>query len=176
MFRGILNSNRCYLCNNSTLLQQNNIKLNCPNCKLNNLFAQVNNLKIPCVASNSNIETKVIPIAEPTITVLEELDKDNQTLQMINVDNDNQDSSSEDEEISYNIDDYVVKDYEKDLEMAIKESLQNVESCIICCDNSINAVFVPCGHYCCCHICAKKCKKKCPICRKKYKIIQKVYK
>ena len=80
-----------------------------------------------------------------------------------------------DEEIDYNIDDFVVDDYEKDLEKAIKLSLQNTKNCIICFDNKINAVFVPCGHLCCCYSCAAKCKKKCPICRKKNKLIQKIY-
>jgi hypothetical protein len=85
-------------------------------------------------------------------------------------------SESDEDVIPYDVKDYIINDYEKDLEMAINLSLKDKEFCIICFDNSINAVFIPCGHFCCCHKCAKKCAKKCPICRKKIKLVQKIYK
>ena len=85
-------------------------------------------------------------------------------------------TDSEEDVLPYDINDYIVNNYEKDLEMAINLSLKNKEFCVICFDKSINAVFIPCGHYCCCYKCAKKCAKKCPICRKKIKLVQKIYK
>ena len=89
--------------------------------------------------------------------------------------------SSSDEDISYDQDNFVLHNYEKDLEIAINLSLQSKknnddENCIICFDKKITTAFIPCGHLCCCFECAKKCKKKCPMCRKSNKSIQKIYK
>ena len=88
--------------------------------------------------------------------------------------------SSSDEDISYEQDNFVLHNYEKDLEIAINLSLQSKknndeEYCIICFDKKITTAFIPCGHLCCCFECAKKCKKKCPMCRKSNKSIQKIY-
>lgn len=47
--------------------------------------------------------------------------------------------------------------------------------CVICMDNKCEVVFVPCGHMCCCQICANKEVDYCPMCRgdieRKIKII-----
>ena len=85
------------------------------------------------------------------------------------------DCDCSEEEQNYNINEYVIKNYEKDLELAINLSLKDREFCVICFSNPINAVFVPCGHFCSCYFCAKKCKKRCPICRRKCKTIQKIF-
>ena len=90
------------------------------------------------------------------------------------------DESSSEEELSYDHEEFVLHNYEKDLEIAINLSLQykknnDDEHCIICFDKKITTAFIPCGHLCCCYECAKKCKKKCPMCRKSNKSIQKIY-
>lgn len=48
------------------------------------------------------------------------------------------------------------------------------EECKICFENPIDCVFVPCGHVACCHSCAKGVKM-CPFCRKKIKMVVKMY-
>lgn len=87
------------------------------------------------------------------------------------------DSDDEYEEVKFKTDDYILSDYEKDLETAINLSMKKKidNQCIICCDNNINVAFIPCGHFACCLYCAKKCKNQCPICRKNYKSLQKIY-
>jgi len=48
--------------------------------------------------------------------------------------------------------------------------------CSICMDAMVDSVFVPCGHMAACSGCAKKLHKKpCPVCRKKVKLVQRVY-
>jgi len=89
-------------------------------------------------------------------------------------------SDSDDESVTFNEEDFVLHNFEKDLEVAIHLSLkhkQNVEeeTCIVCFDKKITTAFIPCGHLCCCYDCAHKCNKKCPMCRKKNKTIQKIY-
>eukprot|EP00897_Mesotaenium_endlicherianum_P001883 jgi/Mesen1/1722/ME000138S00577 len=38
--------------------------------------------------------------------------------------------------------------------------------CVLCLENQYNAVFVPCGHMCCCTVCASQLRN-CPLCRKR---------
>jgi len=48
--------------------------------------------------------------------------------------------------------------------------------CAICMDAVVDTVFVPCGHMATCADCGKKLNKRpCPVCRKKIKIVQRVY-
>lgn len=55
-------------------------------------------------------------------------------------------------------------------------SLEASRDCNICLDSQINTVFVPCGHSSCCYQCAQRFyKKPCPICRKKVKIVQRLF-
>jgi len=72
---------------------------------------------------------------------------------------------------------YVLKNYEKDLELAINLSLIENEDnlCIICCDKKRDIAFIPCGHYICCNKCSNKCNENCPICRKKIIKKQKIF-
>lgn len=55
-----------------------------------------------------------------------------------------------------------------------KEKEPRVDECIICCENKKESVFVPCGHSCTCLSCGSKIKK-CPVCRKRYKSVIKLY-
>jgi len=41
----------------------------------------------------------------------------------------------------------------------------NSPACIICFENPVATVFVPCGHSCCCIECSKNFKTECPVCR-----------
>lgn len=52
-----------------------------------------------------------------------------------------------------------------------------VPECTICMDALVDTVFVPCGHMAACAACAKRLGKKppCPVCRKKIKIVQPVF-
>ncbi len=55
---------------------------------------------------------------------------------------------------------------------------EDLKNCIICCEKPKQAVFVPCGHKCCCETCAEKFinKHKCPFCKKSVEsIIKKVF-
>ena len=53
--------------------------------------------------------------------------------------------------------------------------IQAPKKCSVCLLNDQNTAFVPCGHLCCCHECATKCNKVCPICRRQSYFIQKIY-
>lgn len=46
-------------------------------------------------------------------------------------------------------------------------SVQNVNmiECVICLDLQCEVIFLPCGHFCCCSICAEKVPAECPMCR-----------
>ena len=128
-------------------------KIKCQLCQ-DKPYILDNNINIPCpICGSKSIKPKI---------------------KIVNI----QDNISEEdsEELKYNIDDFVVNDYEKDLENAIKLSLDSrKKNCQICFNSKINAVFVPCGHSYWCYDCAKKCKKRCPVCRKKCKMIQKIF-
>jgi len=41
----------------------------------------------------------------------------------------------------------------------------NDQNCIVCRDNKKDALFLPCGHVCCCCECGEKLDSKCPLCR-----------
>ena len=84
------------------------------------------------------------------------------------------DSSSEDEE-SLSYEKYVLKDYENDLALAIKLSLDMKKKCKICFDKEIDSIFLKCGHMYCCYRCAKNCKGKCPICRSEKSKVKRVF-
>jgi hypothetical protein len=47
--------------------------------------------------------------------------------------------------------------------------------CVICMDNRINTVMVPCGHFCICHPCARELSHVCPICRSHVQMVQRIY-
>lgn len=49
-----------------------------------------------------------------------------------------------------------------------------VKECVVCCENTVDIAFVPCGHFCCCQNCSVRLQE-CPICRVKIQIAQKIY-
>lgn len=52
----------------------------------------------------------------------------------------------------------------------------DLAKCKVCMENQIQTVFVPCGHLCMCIVCSEKYESdKCPICRKEYSHLIKVY-
>ncbi|XP_011706020.1 PREDICTED: E3 ubiquitin-protein ligase LRSAM1-like isoform X3 [Wasmannia auropunctata] len=57
-------------------------------------------------------------------------------------------------------------------------SIQNVNivECVICLDLQCEVIFLPCGHFCCCSICADKVSAECPMCRssieRKVRVVQ----
>ena len=56
-----------------------------------------------------------------------------------------------------------------------------LRECVICLFYSANCKFLPCGHISCCFGCGLRLRfredaGKCPICRKKVKIVEKIYK
>ncbi|KYN06489.1 E3 ubiquitin-protein ligase LRSAM1 [Cyphomyrmex costatus] len=57
-------------------------------------------------------------------------------------------------------------------------SIQNVNiiECVICFDLQCEVIFLPCGHFCCCSICAEKISAECPMCRslieRKVRVVQ----
>ncbi|XP_012530931.1 E3 ubiquitin-protein ligase LRSAM1 isoform X2 [Monomorium pharaonis] len=57
-------------------------------------------------------------------------------------------------------------------------SIQNVSmiECVICLDLQCEVIFLPCGHFCCCSICAEKVPAECPMCRgsieRKVRVVQ----
>jgi hypothetical protein len=193
MFRRIFSFKKCCTCS-----KEYNSKdtINCPTCnsKLGIIDSVDNDICLSKILGignffNYNGEIKYNKIKKLEIPV--EIIDDKENKEIVNkqesvkiVDQPDEDSGydtdseyeSEEDVTPYEVKDYIVNDYEKDLEMAINLSLKDKEFCIICFDNSINAVFIPCGHFCCFYKCAKKCAKKCPICRKKIKLVQKIYK
>ncbi|XP_018356186.1 PREDICTED: E3 ubiquitin-protein ligase LRSAM1-like isoform X2 [Trachymyrmex septentrionalis] len=58
------------------------------------------------------------------------------------------------------------------------DSIQNVNiiECVICFDLQCEVIFLPCGHFCCCSICAEKISAECPMCRslieRKVRVVQ----
>jgi len=58
-----------------------------------------------------------------------------------------------------------------------KEPENSSATCVICLDNEVNHIVIPCGHCCLCEGCSdiKALKSKCPICRKEILIITKMY-
>ena len=55
-----------------------------------------------------------------------------------------------------------------------KESKEG-NKCSVCLLDDRDTAFIPCGHFCCCNNCAKRCNYTCPICRKGANFIQKIY-
>ena len=53
---------------------------------------------------------------------------------------------------------------EKSEQISGHVSLEDQRKCKVCFESEANTVFTPCGHLCCCMICAKRLQK-CPICR-----------
>ncbi|KAI3410382.1 hypothetical protein GPALN_004483 [Globodera pallida] len=47
----------------------------------------------------------------------------------------------------------------------LEQPQQQQLQCVVCCDNKIETVYVPCGHACTCQKCADTVGDKCPICR-----------
>jgi hypothetical protein len=67
-------------------------------------------------------------------------------------------------------------------DMVVSSGLSNMEyksidpnMCLICLENSINIVIVPCGHSVACESCLSKCPNTCPICRTQIQAKQKIY-
>jgi hypothetical protein len=56
-----------------------------------------------------------------------------------------------------------------------RKIINDSKKCSCCLLNDQNTAFIPCGHLCCCHECAIKCNKICPICRQQSYLIQKIY-
>ncbi|XP_051576961.1 E3 ubiquitin-protein ligase MYLIP-B-like isoform X2 [Myxocyprinus asiaticus] len=54
------------------------------------------------------------------------------------------------------------------------QSLQEALTCILCCEEQINAAFCPCGHMFCCYNCASQLQC-CPVCRSEVDRVQLVY-
>ena len=199
MFRRIFSFKKCCICSNK-YISGNNV-LHCPTCNsslnsgnvayklglgellgINNFFNFDKDKKCSKI---KEIPDKEIVDEQESQDINKQDDqqksKDNDTKKQESEDSgydtdSEYESDSEEDILPYDVNDYIVNNYEKDLEMAINLSLKNKEFCVVCFDKSINAVFIPCGHYCCCYKCAKKCSKKCPICRKKIKLVQKIYK
>ena len=48
-------------------------------------------------------------------------------------------------------------------------------ACVICHDGVRDVIFIPCGHYCCCSLCAAKIADLCPVCRETIKLRNRVY-
>lgn len=134
-------------------------------------------LLIENIYESNNLINDFIKLAIKDVDVLEKENYYENEFILDSTESTNDSSQETEEEIDFNVEDYVVNDYEQDLETAINLSLASKKknTCIICCDNKINVAFIPCGHFVCCHECANKCKKKCPICRKKFKSLQKIY-
>ena len=194
MLKNILTLKKCYLCNNTCFLQGKKEYITCPSCKMNisaSLCSNIDNFKDNVLSNLKDKEEKLTYVKKDQIEKTDNFTNidliykistielgNNVLIPPVEEDTDSgydSDCDTSDEEAKYNIDDYVVKSYEKDLEMAINMSLKDQEFCIICYDKPINTVFVPCGHMSCCYKCGKKCESKCPICRKKIKTVQKIY-
>eukprot|EP01023_Acetabularia_acetabulum_P066169 TRINITY_DN8889_c0_g1_i1.p2 TRINITY_DN8889_c0_g1~~TRINITY_DN8889_c0_g1_i1.p2 ORF type:complete len:367 (-),score=54.78 TRINITY_DN8889_c0_g1_i1:151-1251(-) len=47
--------------------------------------------------------------------------------------------------------------------------------CVICMESRCDAVFVPCGHMCCCYACGERMSRRCPVCRSRSTSLVKVY-
>jgi hypothetical protein len=62
----------------------------------------------------------------------------------------------------------------------IEDFVADKDACIICQENKIDNVFIPCGHMCSCTPCATRMSQtgnnKCPLCRKDVMSMFKVYK
>uniref|UniRef100_A0A914H808 RING-type domain-containing protein n=1 Tax=Globodera rostochiensis TaxID=31243 RepID=A0A914H808_GLORO len=57
----------------------------------------------------------------------------------------------------------ILEQHQQQQQPSLKES-SSLE-CVVCCDNKIETVYVPCGHACTCQKCADEVGDKCPICR-----------
>eukprot|EP01025_Chloroclados_australasicus_P033008 TRINITY_DN3352_c0_g3_i2.p1 TRINITY_DN3352_c0_g3~~TRINITY_DN3352_c0_g3_i2.p1 ORF type:complete len:384 (+),score=42.36 TRINITY_DN3352_c0_g3_i2:60-1154(+) len=55
------------------------------------------------------------------------------------------------------------------------EETGNGNLCVICMENRCDAVFVPCGHMCCCYACGERMSRRCPVCRGRSTSLVKVY-
>ena len=69
-----------------------------------------------------------------------------------------------------------LKDNEKvviDLRKQLQE--QSSKTCVVCLSADANMVFVPCGHVCTCRECSKRLQNNCPICRRRFTSLVRVY-
>eukprot|EP01105_Mastigella_eilhardi_P016371 TRINITY_DN3738_c0_g1_i6.p2 TRINITY_DN3738_c0_g1~~TRINITY_DN3738_c0_g1_i6.p2 ORF type:complete len:142 (-),score=33.31 TRINITY_DN3738_c0_g1_i6:528-953(-) len=60
------------------------------------------------------------------------------------------------------------------VKLAAPNALQPGQECCVCLEHQSNTIFIPCGHLCCCSVCALKLDK-CPQCRApgaKYHVFQ----
>jgi hypothetical protein len=78
-----------------------------------------------------------------------------------------------DEIIYDNILKYIKEEDREDEDIKIKEDVN--DKCAICMNNERTNVFVPCGHVCICDYCKDNIGNKCPLCRKSYTQIMKIY-
>lgn len=60
------------------------------------------------------------------------------------------------------------------LERLVEERILEAVTCIICVDNQMDTMFLPCGHIAACRQCAEKCDR-CPLCRAKLECVQKAF-
>jgi hypothetical protein len=58
--------------------------------------------------------------------------------------------------------------------VAINSFSMPTGQCVVCMSATINILYRPCMHVCCCSVCAQQCKL-CPLCRKPVQIMEKVY-
>ncbi len=64
-----------------------------------------------------------------------------------------------------------------ELSMGESDKIDEEKSCVVCMENSRDAVVVPCGHTACCYSCleALPVPRMCPICRVEVRMVQKMY-
>ncbi|XP_055608302.1 E3 ubiquitin-protein ligase MYLIP [Uranotaenia lowii] len=60
------------------------------------------------------------------------------------------------------------------LERLVEERIMEAVTCIICADNMMDTMFLPCGHITACLQCAKQCDR-CPLCRTNVECVQKAF-
>eukprot|EP01026_Neomeris_dumetosa_P055541 TRINITY_DN5055_c0_g1_i1.p1 TRINITY_DN5055_c0_g1~~TRINITY_DN5055_c0_g1_i1.p1 ORF type:complete len:346 (-),score=29.68 TRINITY_DN5055_c0_g1_i1:245-1282(-) len=57
----------------------------------------------------------------------------------------------------------------------VQDDVGNGGLCVICMEARCDAVFVPCGHMCCCYACGERMNRRCPVCRSRATSLVKVY-
>lgn len=60
------------------------------------------------------------------------------------------------------------------LERLVEERLTEALTCVICADNIIDSMFLPCGHITACRQCAEQCDR-CPLCRVDIESVNKAF-
>ncbi|KAL1379641.1 hypothetical protein pipiens_003753 [Culex pipiens pipiens] len=60
------------------------------------------------------------------------------------------------------------------LERLVEERILEAVTCIICVDNQMDTMFLPCGHIAACRQCAEQCDR-CPLCRANIECVQKAF-